>query len=56
MGLASVWGWLEAVIPRAPGPPPERVVGWGGFGGANYLLRIWLEPKGIYMLPNKIGV
>ena len=28
--------------PRAPTTSPEG--GWGGFGGSNQLLRIWLEP------------
>ena len=24
--------------------PPPGEDGWGGFGGSNHLLRIWLEP------------
>ena len=31
--------------PRAPGPPPEKVV-WMGLGGVSHLLRIWLEHVG----------
>ena len=33
---------LEEHRPRAPTISSEG--GWGGFGGPNHLLRIWLEP------------